>query len=342
MAGFLIKHFYRVQFCDIISGMRKRNICILSILSCLYAGGSFAGWQYPGAYVGDGWYADDGSRFIISARGGAAFGMGTIKNEIGASSVQYVVDETDTTIIPIGACLISEGGCSDWYDVGFADLGALPANKDFESFSFAAGASIGWTIPNRPQWRIEAGWDHISKSEYNSSPMFQGVVALDGIDADITSGSVRSQITTDIISVMAFYDFFEGLQKPSRTVIPYIGFGIGYADSKTVLDLSDPYGDIAFQFEFQDYGDIVEINGYRMVERFYRSERRTSNVAGMLSAGISYGITEQMFFDFGLRMAYLPRVTWGLTNADDTRHREYFSAQNMIYINALMGIRFEF
>ena len=46
--------------------------------------------------------------------------------------------------------------------------------------------------------------------------------------------------------------------------------------------------------------------------------------------------------DFGVRMAYLPRVTWGLTNADDTRHREYFSAENMIYVNALLGLRFEF
>ena len=49
-----------------------------------------------------------------------------------------------------------------------------------------------------------------------------------------------------------------------------------------------------------------------------------------------------MFFDFGMRLMYIPRVKWGLTNIDDTKHREFFSAENLIYINAMAGIRFEF
>ena len=305
-----------------------------------------ADWQYPGTYVGDGWYTDDGSRFVMSARGGAAFGMGKIENNIGAATTGYFVDEATSVVAPEGQCLIY-GTCEGWTYAGYAELGDLPAAKDFESFSFAAGASIGWTIPYRPQWRIEAGWDHVSESDYNSSPMFQGDIELiggdiSGVILDITSGSVHSQISTDIISIMAFYDFFDGIQKPVRKVIPYIGFGIGYADTKTVLNLADPFGDIRFQDEFQDYGNVIEVNGIPLVETFYRSEQTTANVAGLLSLGMSYGITETMFFDFGIRAAYLPRVKWELTNEGDTRHREYFSAENMIYINAMLGIRFEF
>lgn len=326
--------------------MRKRIYTILSLLSCCVAMPAMADWQYSGIYVGDGWYEDDGSRFIISARGGASFGMGAIENNIGAATAGYYVDESASVIAPEGQCLIY-GTCDGWTYAGYAELGKLPAAKEFESFSFAAGASVGWTIPNRPQWRLEAGWDHIAESDYNSSPMFQGEVELiggdiDGVVADITSGSVHSKITTDIISVMAFYDFFDGVQKPSRDIIPYIGFGIGYADTKTVLNLADPYGDIRFQDEFKDYGDVVEVNGIPMVDSFYRSEHNTSNVAGLLALGLSYGITETLFMDFGVRAAYLPRVKWELTNADDTRQREFFSAENMIYINALLGLRFEF
>ena len=73
--------FYTPAFCDIIQGMRKRNFYILSVLSCLMTVPAHADWQYPGTYVGDGWYEDDGTRFIISGRGGASLGIGSIKNK---------------------------------------------------------------------------------------------------------------------------------------------------------------------------------------------------------------------------------------------------------------------
>ena len=309
-------------------------ICALSVPA-------IAGWQYDGIYVSDGWYTDDGTRFVISARGGASIGMASIKNDAGAISSGFFYDDITNTLIP------DDGNGSSFPYAGYYELSDIPADKDFSNFSFAAGASIGWTVPNATQWRIEASWDHIVKSEYNASPMFSGTVTLkDGtftppISLDIRSGSVNSEITTDVVSVMAFYDFFDGMYKPTRTVIPYVGFGIGYADSKTVLNLSDPYGDIAFQQDLSQYGDIVNINGIDMIE-FYKSERHTSNFAGLLSAGMSYGITEKMFLDFGARAMYIPRVKWGLTNSDDTKHREFFSAENLIYLNLMLGIRFEF
>lgn len=324
--------------------MRKRNICILSILSCLIGGHAFANWQYPGTYVRDGWYEDDGMRFVISARGGAAIGMASIKNQAGAIANEYFLapDGTPVSATYYYSC-VEQGGCTDYTYAGYGDLNKLPATKDFESFSFVAGASIGWTIPYRPQWRIEAGYDHITKSEYNSSPMFEGDLELEGGDvANVTihaqSSTVNSKISSDVYSVMAFYDFFDGLQKPVREFIPYVGFGAGYADSKTILNLADPYGDLSSQVELQQYG---EVDDYGVVQ-FFKSEQNTANVAALLSAGFSYGINENMFMDFGARVMYIPKVKWELTNDTGSRHREWFSAENLIYANIMMGIRFEF
>ena len=328
--------------------MRKRNICILSLLSWALCMPAMANWQYPGTYVGDGWYEDDGSRFVISARGGASFGMGKIQNDTGAIANEYFMSPDGTSVVSATyyySC-VDQGGCEDYVYAGYGYLNKLPATKDLETFSFVAGASIGWTIPNRPQWRIEAGYDHITKSEYNSSPMFEGDLTLEGGDAsNVTiqaqSSTVNSKISSDVYSVMAFYDFFDGLQKPTRTFIPYIGFGAGYADTKTVLNLSDPYGDLSAQVELQQYGEVIDNGGILSIE-FYQSERNTTNVAGLLAAGASYGITEKVFLDFGARLMYLPRVKWGLSNKDNSKQREFFTAENLIYLNLMAGIRFEF
>ena len=242
--------------------MRKRNLLFLPILSCLISGAAVADWQYPGTYVGDGWYADDGSRFVISARGGAAFGMGTVKNEVGAVVNEYFISPDLNTVVTRMYYDQCEN-CDGYLYAGYGNLSKVSPSKDFEGFSFAAGASIGWTISNRPQWRLEAGWDHISESEYNASPMFDGELELvggdvSGVVVDIQSASVQSKISTDVISAMAFYDFFDGLYKPMHQIIPYIGFGVGYADTKTILNMSDPYGDLSEQSDLWPYGDFVD------------------------------------------------------------------------------------
>lgn len=139
-------------------------------------GGAYANWQYAGEYVGDGAYIDDGSRFTISFRGGASFGFGNIKNDIGELTPLYYSNGTDLmTYLAYEQC-ISDPTCAstigDYTAAGYINLGSLPATKNFESFSFAAGASIGWTVPNAPQWRIEAGYDHIAQTDFNASPFF--------------------------------------------------------------------------------------------------------------------------------------------------------------------------
>lgn len=319
--------------------MRKRNLYILPIISCLLALPAAADWQYSGVYVGDGWYQDDGSRFVLSVRGGASLGVGGIKNKVGGLATGLFVGPNGE-IETAGYC--EQNGCADWDSAGIIEWSDLPADKDLNTFSFAAGASIGWTVPNKPQWRFEAGWDHITKSDYNASPMFSGDVtihggALDGAVLALESSSVNSEISTDVISIMAFYDFYSGLQKPLSTAIPYIGFGLGYADTKTVLNLSDPYGDMSYQGELAQYGEIVD----GAIE-FYKSEHSTSNIAGVFALGVSYGLTETMFFDFGARITYIPRVKWELSNEDATKHREFFDAENLIYANIMLGLRFEF
>ena len=304
-----------------------------------------ANWQYPGTYLGDGWYEDDGSRFVLSFRGGASIVNAGIKNNIGSLTSEYYMDPSNGVVVSAeyyDYCS-DMGGCENYVFAGVGELAELPASKDLSSFSFAAGASIGWTIPNKPQWRMELGWDHITENEYNSSSLYEGDMNLSGGDVSgavvhVQSGSVQSSVTTDVISVMAFYDFFDGLEKPLKKVVPYVGFGIGYADSKTVFNLSDLYGDLSSSVDLQNFGELDEYG----ILQFYRSETSSSNVAGVAALGISYGISDGLFLDLGARVTYVPKIKWALTNKDDTRQRDWFSAENVIYANFMLGLRFEF
>ena len=331
--------------------MKSRNLLFLSLLSCFAAVPAYANWEYSGYYVGDGAYTDDGSRFTISFRGGASFGYGVIQNDIGELTPLYYIDANQTNIMPQLAyeqCIMGSNpeACVGYTAAGYINVGDLSPTKNFESFSVAAGVSLGWTIPYSPQWRIEAGWDHIAESQYNSSPFLEGEAELfggpaAGLIALVPSGDVKSTVSTDIISVMAYYDFYDGIQKPARTVIPYVGLGVGYADVKTVLNLSDPYGDLSSTYldEFgQRLGDKPELS----VINFYQSETDNPNIAVLAALGLSYGITDSLFFDIGARVAYVPTIKWTLTNADGSVHRDWFSANNTIYATLMLGIRFEF
>ena len=304
---------------------------------------AMANWQYDGVYVGDGWYQDDGARFVWSFRGGGAAGFGTVKNDVGALSAYYYTDESGA-IIPQIVCQANNGGCSGYDLLGYGDIASLKPTKNFESFAFAGGISIGWTLSGQPQWRFEGGWDHIMKSDYNASPLFDGDLQLYGSDGTPTyvlntpSGALTSTVQTDVISAMAFYDFYEGLQKPLRTAIPYVGFGIGYADTTTVTNLTDLYGDLSADLDLRKFGAL---NDNDVIE-FYQSKYSTSNVAGLLAAGFSYGLSETLFFDFGARMTYIPKVKWTLTNEDGTRHRDWIRVEDLMYLNFTLGLRFEF
>lgn len=320
-----------------MSEMRKYlGVFLTSFLCCMTA--AHANWQYPNRYSRDSWSGDDGMRFVLSVRGGASYGKAKIQNEIGALTGQYMVNTSTGEVVTL-AWYRASGEPAGFADAGYARLGDLPASKNYSELTVAAGVSAGLTIPDVPQWRIEFGFDHIAEVDYNQNPLFGGVlVTSEGYYVEAQSGGIQSSLSSDIYSAMAFYDFFEGIKKPLKEVIPYIGFGLGYGDTKTILQLTDSYGDLSDIYELQNFG-IVDDAG---VIQFNKSETRTSNLVPIAAIGISYGMNERMYFDAGIRAMYIPKIKWQLTSADAEKQRDWFTADKMIYVNAMVGLRVEF
>lgn len=123
--------------------MKNKFLYIISVVSCFAAGAASANWQYAGTYVGDGAYIDDGARFVMSVRGGAAIGNAKIKNEMGPVSTVYYVDDTGYVISEGMYKSCGDGGCDGFRELGAGDLSTLSSNKKFSEYSFAAGASVG-------------------------------------------------------------------------------------------------------------------------------------------------------------------------------------------------------
>lgn len=315
--------------------MMKRMLFILPMLFCMTLSGvARANWEYGNDRVMDGWYQDDGRRFIILLRGGISYGYAKMKNDVGTLGADYYSD--GGVIFPCAG-----DGCGGYEFLGTGNIGSLPMNKNFGEVSFIGGAAIGWVLPWTPQWRFQVDWDYIAESEYDASPLFSGDMRLTGGSVNsvaLDSGSVQSTITTNVFSAMAIRDFYDGWSKPLRKFIPYAGFGLGYADSETVLNLSDSYGDLSGYWDLQKFGDADD---YGIVQ-FYSSKKSSSNLAGIVTFGFSYGISESFFLDSGFRFIYLPKVKWALSNADGTQSRDWFSAENMIYSTFVFGFRWEF
>lgn len=315
--------------------MKKGISCFIAGIFAAQTGATLANWQYSGEHTYNADHYDEGGRTIVSLRAGASYAVSRVKNDVGGVIYSYCINPTTGEVGEPG----TDGSCADgFYYAGTGNLGSVDM-ENFGGLAFTAGASIGLTIPNHPQWRIELGWDHFSEVDYNKSPLFAGNMTLSGGDTiAIESGSVQSTLSSDVVSLMAFYDFFDGLQKPVRTIIPYIGVGAGYADSKTVMNLADPWGDLSQVEDLTNFGTPND-NG---ILQFYQSKTNTANVAGVFALGLSYGLNEQLFVDFGVRVTYLPRVKYQLVNVDDTRRLDWFSAKNLIYSNVMLGVRFEF
>ena len=324
-----------------MSEMRKYlGVFLTSFLCCMTA--AHANWQYQNRYSRDSWSGDDGTRFVLSVRGGASYSKAKIQNEIGSLTGQYVVN-TSTGEVATLAWYRASGEPAGFADAGYARLGDLPAAKNYSELTVVAGGSIGFTMPDVPQWRVEFGWDHISEIDYNQNPLFEGgLITSEGYHVDAQSGGIQSSVASDVLSVMAFYDFFEGIKKPLKEMIPYIGVGAGYGITKTVLQLTDSYGDLSDIYELQNFG-LVDDAG---VIQFYKSKTQTSNLVPMAAVGISYGVNERMFLDVGIRAMYVPKIKWQLSNSesgtDAEKRRDWFTADKMIYVNAMVGLRVEF
>ena len=320
--------------------LRKSLFFTLYMLSVVPA---FAGWQYDGYYVDDSYYTEDNTKFVIGFRGGLSWANAKIKNEIGNLYGYYYVNETTGEVVSALAWEAA-GSPEGYYDAGYGDLSTLSAKEKFSKWAFTAGANIGFTIPYHPNWRLEAAYDHIAETDYNEIPLFDGDLNLSsGNVVHVSSSGATSTISTDIISAMAYYDFFSGDKKPLNTIIPYIGLGVGYASSKTTLKLADIYGDLSTDSDLQNYGTADADGVIQFTPPSDKSKFPTSeNVAAIGALGVSYGITNYTFLDFGARVIYIPKITWNLVNSDASLHREWFSAKDMIYSDFTIGLRFEF
>ena len=281
--------------------MMIRNICFVAIAVVSVLGAARANWEYSGEYTYDTAYYDNGERFTVSVRGGATFANSKIKNDVRTIITGYYMHPETGQIITESEHDSCGSACDDFEYIGTAGLGGLEAKK-LRGFAWTAGVSVGWVLPNAPQWRIEGAWDHFADVDYNESPLFSGDLTLSGgtiINIKNGGGAAQSTITTDVISAMVFYDFFDGYQKPLHKMIPYVGLGFGYADSKTVLNLSDPWGYLSENPDLWAFGEEVpEGSG---VLQFYQSTTNTSNVAAIGAIGFSYGLNKSTFVDFGVR-----------------------------------------
>ena len=303
-----------------------------------------AGWQYNGYYIDDGYYEDDGSRFIMGGYAGASFVNADIKNEMGSLQTDYYVSSVSGVVISGTAYDVLNPTLQAEYSyIGIGDVSELPVAQNFSKTAFAMGGYMGFSLPYHPQWRLQAGFDHISEISYDRIPMFEGEISLtSGARAHVYSSGVKSTITTDVLSVMAVYDFFEGNKKPLNTFVPYVGVGAGYAMSKTMLKLTDIFGDLSQDNDLENYGTLE--NGILVFDNPTDADKYPSsdNIALLGTLGTAYGINEYMFLDFAVRLMYVPKTTWAIANADGSQHRNWFSAKDMIYTNLTVGLRFEF
>ena len=232
--------FFIMKIYDIISNMRRGILYILSTCVALCSGVASANWQYSGEYTYDMSYYDNGGRTAVSLRGGASYAMSKMDNDVESIVYSFCVNSDGVFDFP-GA----DGSCADGFVyAGTGSLASLGMER-LSGLNFSAGVSLGWILPNNPQWRLELGWDTFSDVDYNKTPLFSGSIPLsEGYTIyGLTVGGVQSTMATDIVSVMAFYDFFDGLYKPLNQMIPYIGIGVGYGDTKTVMSLFDPTGE---------------------------------------------------------------------------------------------------
>lgn len=325
------------------------NKYLFSLILSIAMVPAFAGWQNAGYYVDDGYYTDDGSRFVIGLRGGVSFANAKMKNDMGSLESGYYMNTTTGEVISDLRYYLAGGGAdiSGWEFAGTGDLSTLPVKEKFTKTIFTAGGSIGFTIPHHSNWRLEAGYDHIAETNYNQIPLFEGDLAVSGGEigdatVHVRSSGVKSSISTDIISAMAFYDFYEGRQKTVGQFVPYVGFGVGYAISKTKLHLTDIYGDLSLDSDLKNYGTPDSDNILQFDTPSDDDLPSSTNIAVLGSVGFAYGIAENTFLDMGVRLMYVPKITWQLVNSDATHHRDWFSAENMLYTNVMIGLRFEF
>ena len=299
------------------------------LAAVLATGQGGANWEYSG---GRGRDADDGARFVIAVRGGAAMPQAEMKNDLGLMKTSYwncggVNEPCDSTNLTVGY-------------VGMVNLGQLPVNAKYDSPSFAGGVSAGVALGSG--LRIELDWLRVAESDFSASPLFFGPTYMAGVDEDRDNNvaTARASVSTDIISAMFYYD----LGRPAaRRATPYIGAGFGYAASTAVLTLVDTWGDLSANMTLDGVGTLLADGAME----FWTSQTIAGNYAVSAAACIAFGLDDGILLDIGARASFVPRISWMLNNGEEnggviTRSRGIFSAENVMFLSAYAGVRFEF
>ena len=308
----------------------------LAFIAILMPGLAAANWEQRGPF------RDDGSRFVVSVRGGLSMPQTTMRNDLG-DMIVGIWDHGGGSLayVPVDPNDLSVGFVTD---VNFGNLGMT---TDFTEMSLVYGISVGVVMAGNTNVRFELDWLRIEESQLSANPLFSG-------DVDTSLGTIhnavaaaRASMQTDIISAFVYYDFFEGRIRPTKGLIPYIGLGLGFVRSESILMLSDPYGDFAGDPMFTDFGNQI---GDQV--RFFTSETNNRNYALSAAIGAAYGLGQNIYFDIGARASYVPSVRFALNNSRDAtalqpggvgyREMDMFSARDMIFLNVFAGLRFEF
>jgi hypothetical protein len=96
--------------------------------------------------------------------------------------------------------------------------------------------------------------------------------------------------------------------------------------------------------DLQNYGTVNQTTGVLQFANPNDKDKYPSstNMALVGAIGASYGIAESTFIDISARLMYIPKITWNIVNSTGSQHREWFSAENMMHTNFMLGLRFEF
>ena len=142
---------------------------LFSIALLLLCAPAFAGWQNNGYYINDGYYNDNGSRLIVSVRGGVSLARAKIKNEMGSLYGYYYVNQSNGDVVS-SLAWDAAGEPAGYLYAGYGDLSSLPAKKNFSGTAFTAGASAGftmakWILSNRRRKRVASNGNRRRKNE---------------------------------------------------------------------------------------------------------------------------------------------------------------------------------
>ena len=289
-----------------------------------------ANWEQRGPF------RDDGSRFIFAVRGGLSMPRANMQNDLGTMNVGIWEDGN-------GNLAYAPGSTGSWSQIGHVNFGDLDMTANFTEMSLAYGMSVGVVMANNTNIRFEIDWLRIEESQFSTNPLFSGDVTTSLGVVHNPVAAARASMQTDIVSAFVYYDFFNGRIRPQTGLIPYIGFGLGFARNESLLMLSDPYGDFAGDPVMGDFGVQVgdQVN-------FFTSTTNNRNYALSVALGAAYAISQNIYFDFGARASYVPNVRFALNNSLDPtpvagyREMDIFSARDVVFLNVFAGLRFEF